>query len=309
MLLLNQAVVAFARRLLARSGNARSVEQLLKTLLENEPTLSGILRRAILQAYLNQAKLTALPASLQAFSNLPPLRPPFGPPTIGQPEPPIRWPGVEAAARWLYSRQLFTSDDFRQLDQQAQQAAFTVARTSSIDAVRSVQGALAEAVRTGQGLPDFRETVKESLARSALGEAGVETLYRTHVGLAQAAGQRAVIEHPLVGDEFPYLLFSATHDSRTRHDHLEMESHGQNGTAIYRRDDPIWQSLWPPMGWNCRCGIVPLTIDDAARHGSREAQRWLRSGTPPLTPEWAKVPYPVIPPPGWPAHQGIQAVV
>jgi uncharacterized protein with gpF-like domain len=57
-----------------------------------------------------------------------------------------------------------------------------------------------------------------------------------------------VLEHPLVADEFPYRLCSATHDSRTREaSHLEMEKWGQNGTAVYRADDPMWDELWPPM--------------------------------------------------------------
>jgi SPP1 gp7 family putative phage head morphogenesis protein len=128
-------------------------------------------------------------------------------------------------------------------------------------------------------------------------------MFRDNVGNATAAGQRAVLEHPLIADEFPYRLWSATHDERTRPTHRAMETHGQNGTAVYRSDDPMWDVLWPPCEWNCRCVCIPLSLEDAAREGSREAQKWLLTGTPPDAPEFAKVPYPIQPPEGWPSHR------
>jgi hypothetical protein len=32
---------------------------------------------------------------------------------------------------------------------------------------------------------------------------------------------------------------------------------------VYNIDDPIWQKIYPPNGWNCRCYTQPLTQDEA----------------------------------------------
>jgi SPP1 gp7 family putative phage head morphogenesis protein len=311
------ALLLFARRLLARAG--KDWRALLSALPQQEPVLARLLRDAILHAYVTSAKETARPALprpvVAAGTEGSPLRPPFGPRggTTGAGDDgddgPIRYPGLEAAANWLRNRRLVTADEFRELSADAQRAAFTVARTATLDAVERVRGAVVEAYEQGGTLKQFRAEVKDALDESMLSPARVETLYRTHVGQAQAAGQRAVLDRPLVGDEFPYLLFSATHDSRTRPTHLEMEKWGQNGTAVYRRDDPIWDELWPPMEWNCRCVVIPLSLEDAAEHGSLEARRWLKTGVAPVEVVWAKRPYPVTPPDGWPSHRGIVAVV
>lgn len=115
---------------------------------------------------------------------------------------------------------------------------------------------------------------------------------------AYSTGLIEVLNHPLVADEFPYLAYHAVHDSRVRPEHLALERHGLNGTNIYRRDDPIWERFTPPWDYQCRCAIIPMTIEDAARAGVHEAQEWLRTGLPPSTPEWVTPP-PFSPPEGW----------
>jgi SPP1 gp7 family putative phage head morphogenesis protein len=300
------ALRVFARRLLRLAGKD-SPDRFLESLVAREPVLARLIRDGLLRAYLASARKTARPAL--RGSAPPPVPPRLPPPFAGTPDDhPDRLPGVEAAARWLADRRLLTPDQFEALDDGARRAAFTVARTATLDAVRKVRDAVAESVRGGT-LADFRADVKDALDESMLSPARTEALFRTHVGQATAAGQRAILDHPLVGDEFPYLLLTAVHDSRTRPDHLEMERWGQNGTAVYRRDDPIWDTLWPPMGWNCRCHVIPLTIEDAAAHGSREAMRWLKTGIEPVEKDWARRPYPVIPPEGWPDQRGVAAVV
>lgn len=106
-----------------------------------------------------------------------------------------------------------------------------------------------------------------------------------------AAKRRSKLMDPMVSEGSPYLLWSATHDGRVRPDHLVMESRGQNGTAVYRLDDPIWRKYWPPIDFGCRCVLISLSIEDAARHGSHEATEWMRTGRSPMKPEWAKKPY------------------
>ena len=224
------------------------------------------------------------------------------------PEPVIRYPQIEQAVRYLGEKRALTQADFDALDQDARRTAFTVARVQSADAVAKIQAAVIRDVQDGGTLTEFRENVAEAV-NGALSAPQVETIYRTQVLQAVGAGKREILRDPIINDAFPYVLWTSTHDSRTRPDHLAMEKHGQNGTAVYRLDDPIWQTCWPPCAWQCRCHAIALSLSDAARHGSLEAKRWLETGIPPESPEYARTPYPVKIPPGWPTNDRIVSVI
>lgn len=51
----------------------------------------------------------------------------------------------------------------------------------------------------------------------------------------------------------PYWQYLAIRDNRTRPSHSAL--HGR----VWRADDPIWNSLYPPNGWNCRCRVRALS--------------------------------------------------
>jgi SPP1 gp7 family putative phage head morphogenesis protein len=267
---------------------------------EVTPLLARTLRDAQLAAFLESARKSALELPIP----LPP-RPPINPPPPkyfptpeGDPEPVIRFPQIERSARWLATRLDYSHEEFKRLDDEARTVAFTVARVQTDTAVRKVREAIAEDVIYGGTLSQFREGIAEAIDGSGLSVPQVEAVYRTQTARAYSAGQIEVLDHPMVAGEFPYLMYSATHDSRARHDHLAMEKLGLNGTAVYRRDDPVWDLYYPPWGWGCRCIVIPLTIEDAAARGVREAREWLRSGRPPSVPEWVR-PITFAIPKGW----------
>lgn len=243
------------------------------------------------------------------------VEPPFVPPTpptayagAEEPEGPrVRFPGIEAAVRDLMARKIVTADEFLALSEDAQAAAFTVARVTTADAVEAVRNAIARDLAGGGGLREFRRVVGPLLDEAGYTENMIETLYRTQTAQASAVGQQAVLDHPMVADGFPYVMWSATHDSRVRPDHLAMERSGIQGTAVYRCDDPKLRAVWPPCGYNCRCVVIPLSIEDAAAEGIYEAREWLKTGLPPEVPEYVDS-VPVELPPGWPGAGQVEPV-
>lgn len=54
-------------------------------------------------------------------------------------------------------------------------------------------------------------------------------------------------------DAFPYLMFIAVLDPKTHPSHAAL-----NG-LIWRKDDPVWGTIYPPYGPGCRCRTRPLT--------------------------------------------------
>jgi len=54
-------------------------------------------------------------------------------------------------------------------------------------------------------------------------------------------------------DSRPYWMYVAIIDPSTRPEHAAM-----NG-RVFRYDDPIWQTHYPPLGPGCRCRVRALT--------------------------------------------------
>ncbi len=304
-----QAVGRELRRALAKLlsqdlAAAEILDRARKLILRYEPALARTLRDSLLAAWLQGARRAArpltVPPEVQAPALSPSLPPPFGPAPDGEEpvEPVVRFPIIERAARSLFNKGLFKPADFHRLDQDALRTAFTVARVQSLEAIDKVKRTLIEDIAQGGTLRDF-EAKMQGVITNALSPAQIETVYRTHVGQAYAQGLREVLDHPLVHDEFPFLMWTAIHDSRVEASHLAMEKFGLDGTAVFWADDPMWLTLTPPVRWNCRCAIVPLNIEDAAGYGVHAAKVWLRTGREPAH-QWARKPYPITPPANWP---------
>ena len=54
-------------------------------------------------------------------------------------------------------------------------------------------------------------------------------------------------------DTHPYWEYVAVNDERTRETHRML--HG----SVYAADDPVWDSLYPPLDYRCRCRVRPLS--------------------------------------------------
>lgn len=300
------------------------LERARRLILQSEPDRERILSQSLLAAYFQPSE-TLVPEAIAKPPVPPlilpaPLPTPFAPPMtktgpigpLGPPKPPalllipspesgpeIRFPMIERAAQRLYERQVFTRQDFDNLGVEAKRQAFTVARVQSLETLGRLQDLVGKATSEGHTLREFQRGAADVLANdSPLTDAHIETVFRTNLATNYSVGQRELLEHPLIADEFPYVLWTATHDTRTRKDHLAMEKAGLNGTAVYRRDDPLLRSVWPPAGFNCRCHVIPLQREDAARYGVHEAQEWLRTGERPERPAWVKS-VPIELPAGW----------
>lgn len=49
---------------------------------------------------------------------------------------------------------------------------------------------------------------------------------------------------------------------KTREDDRVREEHAVLDNLVADANDPIWDKIWPPNGWNCRCYINPLSDDE-----------------------------------------------
>lgn len=205
------------------------------------------------------------------------------PEPLGEPDDPeldLHLPGIRRSARQLADRGILTRPDFDMLASRAEKnAIFTVAEQGQ-QTIERIRDVTAEAVEKGWSQDTWHEKLREKSIASPLGERHLDTVFRTNALTAYNEGLRESLEHPLVRGTFPYVRYDARHDPpRVRLDHLAMEKLGIQGTNIYRRDDPIWDTFWPPWDYNCRCSITPVSVQTAALAGIEEAKRILAGET------------------------------
>lgn len=92
----------------------------------------------------------------------------------------------------------------------------------------------------------------DRLGVGALSESRLETVFRTQVQVAYGAGRWEQDQDPDVQEVLWGYRYVTVGDDRVREEHAALD-----GTTL-PKDDPFWDTYWPPNGWNCRCQAVPV---------------------------------------------------
>lgn len=187
----------------------------------------------------------------------------------------------EKAIEYFRSKGYAITWGWQELWQEAQARAFTVAKVMSIDILKDIHGALDESLNNGTTLRDFEKgltpvlqargwwgktehvnTLTGEISSAQLGSPRrLKTIYQTNMQTAYMAGRyRSMMES---ADSHPNWQYVAVLDGRTRPLHRAM-----NG-RVFRYDDPLWNALYPPNGFNCRCRVRALSDDAIGSEGVR----------------------------------------
>jgi SPP1 gp7 family putative phage head morphogenesis protein len=96
---------------------------------------------------------------------------------------------------------------------------------------------------------------------------------QTEYNHAVACGQMAEKWQTLNANKeaFQLLEYRTMRDARVREEHAELEG------TILPIDSPVWDIIYPPNGWNCRCDVIPSAeenkMSDAAEVGKIGKQK------------------------------------
>jgi len=205
----------------------------------------------------------------------------------------FRKPPTEAVAAWDARTRLLTSKG-RNSDGQkmwayndvlwnAHSRGFFVARVAQVEVLQDIRTAMDKAIKEGQSFQKFQKSLKPTLQARGWWSStrkdpegkvmvknpntGVDeltrlgtprrlrTIYDTNMAVSYSAGHFKQLKES--ADLLPWWRYVAIMDKRTRPTHAILHDH------VYRHDDPVWGSIWPPNGWYCRCRIEPLTEREA----------------------------------------------
>lgn len=81
-----------------------------------------------------------------------------------------------------------------------------------------------------------------------------KTWQRTEYDTAYLSAQSASRYQQLIrkAKVFPYWQYRAIHDEHTRPEHMKLDG------VVLPAGDKLWDQIYPPNGWNCRCRVKPL---------------------------------------------------
>lgn len=171
----------------------------------------------------------------------------------------------EEAVRAFRRRVPMTDEEYRALEADARAQAFAVAGVTQARVVQELRDGLTRAIRDGTTLEDFKAEFGQRLASAWGGEdaARLETVFRTNILGAYNAGRTEIFSDPAVRESRPFIRFDAVGDGREGED---CACEALDGTVL-PADDTFWKTHTPPLHYNCRCILVPLTPEEAGEEG------------------------------------------
>lgn len=176
----------------------------------------------------------------------------------------------EQAVQYLRGKGYKIGWDWHETLDDAHARAFTVAKVARLDVLEEIRHAVTNALQSGQTYREFaqeltptlqtmgwwgKQIIVDGAGNAEVAQLGsprrLKTIYQTNLQSAYMAGRyQAMVA---AASTHPYWQYVAVLDGKTRPSHRAM-----NG-KVFRWDDPIWQYIFPPNGFNCRCRVTPLS--------------------------------------------------
>lgn len=170
-------------------------------------------------------------------------------------------PTFEAAVRAILRRTPGMGIDADEVIANAAKAGVQFAKAVEVTLSDHAGAVIADTIASGFARSDAVEVLAADPAWSL---AYANTVYRTNITAAYTDGIIEQSEAPILAGAVAGGEYSATGDVDTRANHAAADG------FVARWADPAWRVLKPPLGFNCRCSVVPVMMADAVRRYGRD---------------------------------------
>ena len=166
--------------------------------------------------------------------------------------------------------------DYDEILYEAHQKAFTVAKVTKLDLLSDIHESLLNAQKSGQSFESWKKDLTPTLQKYGwwgktevmnpttgefktidVGSRRLKTIYDTNMRTSYAQARYRT----QMNSDAEYLRYSAILDSKTRPAHRLL--HG----TILPKNDPWWDTNYPPNGWRCRCKARAITSYEMEARG------------------------------------------
>jgi len=143
----------------------------------------------------------------------------------------------------------------------AHDTGFMVAGAMKADLLADFAGAVEKAIATGTSLGEFRRDFDRIVAKYGWSYTGErnwrsKVIYQTNISTSYAAGREAQITEA----GFPYKMYKHSDSvANPRPHHVAWDG------LVLPVDHPFWQTHSAPNGWGCKCRIIGIRNEAAAR--------------------------------------------
>lgn len=159
--------------------------------------------------------------------------------------------------------------EYYQMDMEARQNAFTVSKVARIEQIKKIQKSLAEALKEGTSLDNWKNLNFPTLKK--LDEAHQEVVFRNAIQDSYAKGRYS--QQTKHSTSRPYLQYITAGDHRVRPSHRALDG------KTFPIHHSFWETNYPPNGHRCRCTTISLTSKEAEQLG-------IDTEIPPSEVEW-----------------------
>ena len=153
-----------------------------------------------------------------------------------------------------------------------QSGAYALARSSNEVVTKHIRGVIVNAIGAGRPRDRVIDDIVEALGQRRYGEpqasyvsAYADTVFRTNTTTAYAEGRFEQARDPEVAPFVGAFRYDATLDGDVRANHRAADG------FVAAVNDPAWNVLRPPLGYNCRCALGIVTTEQAKRAGVIDA--------------------------------------
>lgn len=192
---------------------------------------------------------------------------------------------------YIRNKKLRPAFSYKDVWNEEHATAFTVAKAMQLDVLSDIKGAVEKAIENGTTFEQFKKELKptlmqkgwwgkkkmtdpltgETIAAQLGSDRRLKTIYSTNLRSAYQKGQ---YDRTMESDLHPYLMYRIGPSLRHREQHVRWNN------LIRPKDDPIWNYIFPPNGYGCKCYTVAVT--------EARKQKYERNGVPAYNPDTRK---------------------
>jgi len=167
----------------------------------------------------------------------------------------------ERAVEYLKEKGYKVTKDWRESWKSANNRAFTITGVMKEDILKDVKEVLTQSMKQGLGYENFKKNIDNRMRTKGwyIAPWRLKTIYRTNMDVAYSIGRFEYQNS--VKESVPYWQYVTMNDEKVRPAHAYLHN------KVFKASDKIWDVIYPPNGFNCRCHVRNYTRDELKRKG------------------------------------------